>query len=402
MDSRRPSTRGAVAPFHVMEVIKAAELRQQEYGDAIWLCAGQPSTPAPVVAREAAARALRDAEVLGYTAATGTLPLRQAIAAHHRTNGVEVDADDVVVTTGSSGGFSALFLAAFDAGDTVAMARPGYPAYRNTLQAMGCEVIELDCGPEVRHQPTVAMLDALPTPPAGVIVASPSNPTGTIIDADQLAAISRWCAEHGCLLISDEIYHGISFGRRCESAWHPGQEHVVVIGSTSKYFSMTGWRLGWMLVPQHLRRTVELLSGNLSICPPAISQYAAIAALSPAAADELDGHVARYAVNREVMLDRLPALGITRVAPPDGAFYLWCDVSDLTDDSSRWCADALAATGVAMTPGIDFDTARGDHWVRLCFAGATHEIHDAFDRLERWRRTTTPQGTLDPQRTTGS
>ncbi|MFW6599559.1 pyridoxal phosphate-dependent aminotransferase [Propionibacteriaceae bacterium Y2011] len=402
MDSRRPSTRGAVAPFHVMEVIKAAELRQQEYGDAIWLCAGQPSTPAPVVAREAAARALRDAEVLGYTAATGTLPLRQAIAAHHRTNGVEVDADDVVVTTGSSGGFSALFLAAFDAGDTVAMACPGYPAYRNTLQAMGCEVIELDCGPEVRHQPTVAMLDALPTPPAGVIVASPSNPTGTIIDADQLAAISRWCAEHGCLLISDEIYHGISFGRRCESAWHPGQEHVVVIGSTSKYFSMTGWRLGWMLVPQHLRRTVELLSGNLSICPPAISQYAAIAALSPAAADELDGHVARYAVNREVMLDRLPALGITRVAPPDGAFYLWCDVSDLTDDSSRWCADALAATGVAMTPGIDFDTARGDHWVRLCFAGATHEIHDAFDRLERWRRTTTPQGTLDPQRTTGS
>lgn len=377
------SRRGAdVTAFQVMEVIKAAELRQASHGDALWLCAGQPSTPAPVPVREAAARAVQD-QVLGYTPAAGLMSLREAIAEHHRGNGLDVSAEDVFVTTGSSGGFTALFLAAFNPGDTVVMASPGYPAYRNTLRTLGCEVVELDAGAEVRHKLTVAMLEELPATPAGVVIASPSNPTGTIIDEAELAAIATWCAERRVLLVSDEIYHGISFGRRCASAWETSTE-AVVIGSFSKYFSMTGWRLGWMVLPESLRRPVELISGNLSICPPALGQIAAVEAFTPSAKDELDAHVARYGINRDLLLTRLPELGITRIAPPDGAFYLWCDVSSLTDNSTQWCADALAATGVAMTPGIDFDSANGQHWVRLCFAGATGEMTDAMDRLQSW------------------
>lgn len=377
-----------VTPFQVMEVIKAAEQRRASHGDALWLCAGQPSTPAPRAVRDAAAEALQS-QVLGYTPAVGIRELREAIAEHHRRGGLAVEADGVMVTTGSSGGFTALFLAAFNPGDTVVMARPGYPAYRNTLQTLGCEVLELDCGPEVRHQPTVAMLEALPTIPAGVVVASPSNPTGTIIDADELAAIATWCAERDVLLVSDEIYHGISFGRECTSAWQTSHE-AVVIGSFSKYFSMTGWRLGWMLLPRALRRPVELISGNLSICPPALGQVAAVAAFGDDARRELDAHVARYAVNRQLLLDRLPELGITRIAPGDGAFYLWCDVSELTDDSARWCEQALAATGVAMTPGIDFDAVHGHRHVRLCFAGTTAEMDEAVDRLLAWDPSTRP------------
>lgn len=376
------SRRSEVEPFHVMEVIKAAEERQRIHGDAIWLCAGQPSTPAPRVVREAAVRAIHD-QVLGYTPALGTHELREAIAAHHRRAGLDVSGADVVVTTGSSGAFSLLFLAAFDPGDAVVMARPGYPAYRNTLQALGCRVVELDCGPDTRYQPTLQMIMDLPERPRGVVIASPANPTGTIIDADELAAIARWCRSEDVLLVSDEIYHGISFGRETSSAWRTSRD-AVVIGSVSKYFSMTGWRLGWMLVPEWLRRPIELLAGNLTICPPATSQAAAVAAFSEAARCELDAHVERYATNRDLLLATLPGLGITEVAPPDGAFYLWCDVSSLTDDSGTWCSEALAATGVAMTPGIDFDTRRGRHFVRLCFAGTADEMVEATARLERW------------------
>ena len=392
----RLSERGAVEPFHVMEVIKAATLRQASHGDVIALCAGQPSTPAPRAAREAAVRAL-EGEVLGYTDATGILPLREAIARHYaQSYGLTVGPAQIVVTTGSSAGFTALFLAAFDAGDTVAMSRPGYPAYRNTLQALGVRVVELDCGPDTRYQPTVAMLEALPEPPAGLVVASPSNPTGTIIDPEELAAIARWCQDHGTLLVSDEIYHGISFGRRCASAWETSRESVLV-GSLSKYFSMTGWRAGWLVLPEHLVRPVEVLVGNLNICPPAVSQVAAVGAFSPEARVELDGHVSRYAVNRDLLLRRLPELGIDRLAPPDGAFYLYLDVSHLTDDSTRWCREVLDATGVALTPGVDFapplsggDPALdGRGFVRICFAGTTEDMDEAMNRLAEYHRNST-------------
>jgi aspartate/methionine/tyrosine aminotransferase len=363
-----------------MEVLKAAANRASSHGDVITLCAGQPSTPAPEPVLRAA-RAALSGEVLGYTEASGLLQCRQAVAEHHRsTYGVDVGPDDVVLTTGSSGGFTALLLAAFDAGDTVAMARPGYPAYRNTLQALGCRVLELDCADDTRFQPTLAMLEELPEPPAGLIIASPANPTGTVIDVDELAAIARWCAEHTTLLISDEIYHGISFGRACASAWQSDRSSVVV-GSFSKYFSMTGWRLGWLLLPEPLRRPVELLLGNLNICPPTIAQVAAVAAFTPPARAELDGHVARYAANRELLLRRLPELGLTHLAPADGAFYAYCDIGHLTDDSTAWCAAVLAETGVALTPGVDFDTRSGNRFMRLSFAGATADIDRALDRL---------------------
>jgi len=382
---REPSRRSAVEPFHVMTVLAAAARRQETHGDVISLCAGQPSTPAPAPVLAAAHRAL-DTEILGYTEAVGIRPLREAIAAYHRRrDGLDVRADDVVVTTGSSGGFTALFLAAFDPGDIVVMARPGYPAYRNTLQALGCHVHEIACGADTRYQPTVAQLEAataeLGRPPAGLTVASPANPTGTIIDADELAALARWCESNGTLLISDEIYHGVTYGRECASAWRASRE-AVVMGSVSKYFSMTGWRIGWMLLPEYLRDPVDRLVGNLTICPPADAQFAAVAAFTDDSTAELDLHVERYARNRDLVLRRLVDLGVKEVAPPDGAFYAYFDVSRWTDDSVAWCARILDRTGVALTPGVDFDTVDGRHTVRLSFAGATDEIAEAMDRLE--------------------
>lgn len=383
--ARTPSARSAVEPFHVMSVLAAAARRQEAHGDVISLCAGQPSTPAPEPVLAAAHHAL-DTEVLGYTEALGIRPLREAIAAHHRrAEGIEVTADDVVVTTGSSGGFTVLFLAAFDPGDTVVMARPGYPAYRNTLQALGCRVHEIACGAGTRFQPTVAQLEQVTAElghaPAGLIVASPANPTGTIIDADEFDALARWCSEHGTLLVSDEIYHGVSFGRECASAWQTSRDSVVM-GSVSKYFSMTGWRIGWMLLPEPLRDPVDRLIGNLTICPPAHAQFAAVAAFIPESAAELDSHVERYARNRELVLRRLGEMGVADIAPPDGAFYVYFDVSRWTDDSVAWCSEVLDRTGVALTPGVDFDTAHGRHTVRLSFAGDTAAIAEAMDRLE--------------------
>ncbi|MBU3061156.1 pyridoxal phosphate-dependent aminotransferase [Nocardia sp. NEAU-G5] len=382
---RSESRRSTVPSFYVMDVWKAAAARARTHGDVIVLAAGQPSTPAPAPVLRATKAAL-DAELLGYTETFGTLELREAIAAHHRDGyGIEVDADDVVVTTGSSGAFTLIFLAAFDVGDTVVVARPGYPAYRNTLSALGCRVVELDCGAQTRFQPTVAMLEALPEPPAGLIVASPANPTGTMIAPDELAALARWCDAHGTLLISDEIYHGISYDGSTPTAcaWETSRESVV-IGSVSKYFSMTGWRLGWMLVPPGLRPALQRLASNMTVCPPAVSQYAAVHAFDPESRRELDGHVRRYARNRALLLEGLPKLGITELAPADGAFYAYADIAHLTDDSTRWCADVLAHTGVALAPGIDFDTVNGTHTVRMSFAGATADIEEALVRLGRY------------------
>lgn len=369
-----------------MDVWKAAAERARTHGDVLVLAAGQPSTPAPAPVLRATKIAI-DAELLGYTETFGILPLRAAIAEHHRaTYGYPVDPDDVVVTTGSSGAFTLVFLAAFDPGDTVVVARPGYPAYRNTLTALGCRVVELDCGAETRFQPTVAMLEALPQPPKGLVVASPANPTGTMIDPDELAALARWCEANGTVLISDEIYHGIAYGgERTASAWETSRE-AVVIGSVSKYFSMTGWRLGWMLAPTDMRPALQRLASNMTVCPPAISQYAALHAFGAEAKTELDGHVRRYATNRKLLLDGLAELGITDLAPADGAFYAYADIAHLTEDSRAWCAEVLEHTGVALAPGLDFDTVAGNHTVRFSFAGATADIEAALERLGRFLR----------------
>lgn len=388
MNRLHVAQRANVPPFHVMDLLAAAQARQSSRGDLVNFVAGQPSTGAPRAVREEAKRLL-DEDLLGYTVATGVPELRAAIAEHHRrTSGIEVGVDDVVVTTGSSGGFLLAFLAAFEAGDRVVMARPGYPCYRNVLTALGCEVVEIDCGPETRFQPTAAMLEAAVDqgvgPVAGLVIASPANPTGTMIPADELAALAAWCETNGVRLISDEIYHGITYGdATTSSAWQTSRTGVV-FGSFSKYFSMTGWRLGWMLVPEDLRRPVDVLTGNFTICPPVLSQYAAVAAFTPESYAELDGHVARYAGNRRILLDGLPQLGIDRLAPADGAFYVYADVGHLTDDSYAWCLQALEETGVAMAPGIDFDTRRGQSFVRLSFAGSADEIHAGLARLSGW------------------
>jgi aspartate/methionine/tyrosine aminotransferase len=380
--STGPSNRSGIAPFHVMDVWAAAAERQRTRGDLINLSAGQPSTPAPAPVRAAAAAAL-ETEVLGYTVALGIPELREGIAAHHRRSyGIEVTPDDVVVTTAGSGGFLLAFLAAFDAGDRVAMARPGYPCYRNILSALGCEVVELPCGPESRFQPTVAMLEELDEPVRGLIVASPANPTGTVLEPAELAALAAYCAERGIRMISDEIYHGLSYpgSPATASAWETSRE-AIVVNSFSKYFSMTGWRLGWLLVPETLRRAVDRLTGNLTICPPALPQYAAVAAFAPESYAEANSHVERYAVNRALLLDGLPKLGIDRLAPADGAFYVYADVGHLTDDSMRFTYQLLGETGVAVAPGIDFDPVEGQRYVRLSFSGATEPIEEALSRL---------------------
>ena len=374
------SRRGQVEPFHVMEVVKAVAERQRTHGDAIALCVGQPGTPAPAPVLEAAARALGSHQ-LGYTEAAGIWEFRERIARRY-TDAYRVDVDpaEIIVTTGSSGGFLLTLMAAFDAGELVAITRPGYPAYRNDILSAGCRLLELPVGEQTRYQPTVAMLESLPQKPDGLVLASPSNPTGTIIDPIELAAIAAWCEANDCLLISDEIYHGISYGRPCASARQFSTE-AVVVGSLSKYQSMTGWRIGWLLLPPALRRAVELLQGNLAICAPALSQVAGVAAFDEASVMELDAHVARYAANRDLLLRRLPELGITTFAPPDGAFYAYCDVSHLTEDSQGWCEEVLAATGVALAPGRDFDTVEGYRMVRLSFCGQTEELEEALGRV---------------------
>jgi aspartate/methionine/tyrosine aminotransferase len=393
------SARAAVPPFHVMDVWAAAAERQRTHGDLVNLSAGQPSTPAPASVRAAAAAAL-DGDVLGYTVTLGIPELREAIAGHYaRTYALDVAPEQVVVTTGSSGGFLLAFLAAFDPGDRVALARPGYPCYRNILTALDCEVVDLPCGPQTRYQPTVAMLEALDEPVQGLVVASPANPTGTVLDPAELAALAAHCERTGVQLVSDEIYHGISYpGAPATSSawsaplthpagsagWHPPGREAIVVNSFSKYFSMTGWRLGWLLVPPRLLRAADCLAGNFTICPPALAQRAALAAFDASSYAEGDAHVARYAVNRGLLIDGLARLGITRLAPADGAFYVYADVSHLTADSMDFTYRLLAETGVAVAPGVDFDPVDGGRFIRLSFAGATEDITETLERLAVW------------------
>jgi len=379
------AARAAVPPFHVMDIWAAAAERQRTHGDLVNLSAGQPSTPAPAAVRAAAAAAL-DGDVLGYTVALGIPELREAIARDYaRRYALDVPPEQVVVTTGSSGGFLLAFLAAFDAGDRVALARPGYPCYRNILTALGCEVVDLPSGPQTRYQPTVAMLEALDEPVRGLVVASPANPTGTVLDPAELAALAEYCERNGVQLISDEIYHGISYpgAPATSSAWATSRE-AIVVNSFSKYFSMTGWRLGWLLLPPRLLRAADCLTGNFTICPPALAQRAALGAFEESSYAEADGHVARYAVNRALLLDGLAGLGITRLAPADGAFYVYADVSHLTLDSMAFTHRLLAETGVAVAPGVDFDPVDGGRFIRLSFAGATEDITETLERLTAW------------------
>lgn len=380
------SQRGRVAPFIVMDILAKALQRHNSHGDALIMCVGQPSTPAPAVVRQRAMRAI-EAEQLGYTAASGTEELKCAIVGHYRsTYGVDVDPGRVLITTGSSGGFTSLFLAGFDVGEDVVIPRPGYPAYRNTLSALGASIVEVDVTtPEHAFQLRVEDLRALPRIPRAVILTSPSNPTGTVIEEARLREIAAWCTINGVLLISDEIYHGITYGAVCHSVLE-FTDQAVIVGSMSKYFSMTGWRVGWLIVPPRLVEPIDRLNANLTVCPPAVSQVAAAAAFSSEAIAEIDGHVRRYARNRDILLQRLREMGLHTFAPADGAFYCYVDVSAVTDDSFRFAHELLDATGVAVAPGVDFDTVNGHRWIRISYPVDEADVEEACARLRGFLR----------------
>lgn len=378
----KASKRGQVPPFIVMDVMRAAFEREAVGQNVLHMEVGQPGTGAPVGVLQSIAQTMHQ-DRLGYTDAFGLPDLRRAIQGHYaRTYNVEVPIERIAVTTGSSGAFILGFLAAFDAGDRVALASPGYPAYRNILTALGVEVVEILVGPETNFQPTPALVDEIDGNLDGLIVASPSNPTGTMIGADGLADLYTYCDRNRIRLISDEIYHGITYDEPAVTMARFG-DAAIVVNSFSKYFSMTGWRLGWMVVPPELVRATECLAQNLFISPPAVSQHAGIAVFGYT--DELDEHVETYAENRALLLRELPKAGFDKLASADGAFYIYADVSAMTNDSASFCQQMLAEIGVATTPGTDFDPSRGHQFVRFSFARDTEDMKAAAAKLIAWR-----------------
>lgn len=377
----------AAPPFLVMDVIAAANARQALLPPGapgvLRMEVGQPGTGAPAGAVEAAVAALRGGAALGYTEAFGLRSLRERIARHYREwYGLEVPPSRIAVTVGASGAFPLAFLAAFDRGDRVAMASPFYPPYVNILTALGLEPQVLPTGPETRYQPTVTLLDRLDPLPDGLVVASPCNPAGTMLHPDELSAIAAWCDRRGVRLVSDEIYHGLHYGSPLATA-AALSPHAVVVNSFSKYFSMTGWRVGWMVLPEELVRPVECLAQNMVISAPHVAQVTAEAAFG--CTEELEANVAAYRRSRALLLDALPRAGFPHLAPAEGAFYLYADVSDRTNDSAAFCARMLEEAGIAATPGIDFDRERGTRTVRFSYCGPERDMAEAARRLMVWR-----------------
>ena len=374
------SRRGAVEPFHAMDVLAEATKQRAAGRPVISMAVGQPVHPAPEAAREAARKALEIGRI-GYTDALGLLSLRRAIADFYRNHhGVLVDPGRIAITTGSSAGFNLAFLALFDAGDRVAIARPGYPAYRNILAALGIETVEIEVSAENGFTLTPEALQAAGRID-GVLLASPANPTGTVTGRANLAALSAYCRDNGIAFISDEIYHGLTFVGEEATALEFGNE-AVIINSFSKYYCMTGWRIGWMVLPEALVRPVERIAQSLYISAPELSQIAAEAALGAEA--ELNVYRDAYRVNRDFLVKRLPELGFSIASPMDGAFYAYVDVSRFTNDSMAFARRMLAETDVAATPGIDFDPKDGHHTMRFSYAGSFEEMNEAVDRLARW------------------
>ena len=368
----------AIEPFRAMGINQLAHRLAAEGRSVIHMEFGQPSTSAPAPAI-AAAHDMLDAEALGYWESA---PLKARIARHYaETQGVTIIPEQVILTCGASPALLLALTSAFAPGARVALARPGYVAYRNTLKALHMEAVELDCGADVRFQITAAQLAALAPAPDGVIIASPANPTGTIIAPDELAAIARVCKQRGIRIISDEIYHGLSYGMPTISALIHAPD-ALVVNSFSKYFSMPGWRLGWLVAPLDLVDAAYSRMSNLFLTPPSLSQHAGLIAFD--CAEELDGHIATYATNRSLLIEALPALGLRKIAPPDGAFYLWADIGHLTDNSLDFCTRLLEGTGVATAPGVDFDPVAGARFMRFSFAVSTAEVREAIARMVPW------------------
>lgn len=378
----RNSARSKVDPFIVMDVMSAARQAEAEGRHVIHMEVGQPGTPAPKGARDSLARTMAVSS-LGYTIALGLPELRARIARLYRErHDVDVNAERVIVTAGSSGAFILAFTALFDAGERVGIGSPGYPSYRQILRALSLEPVEIETSVEHRFQPVPD--DILGRRLDGLLVASPANPTGTMLDRAAMSGLVEATTAEGAAFISDEIYHGIEYEARAISALEVTDE-CYVINSFSKYFSMTGWRIGWMIVPENQVRTIERLAQNLFICPPHASQVAALAALE--CTEELEANLAVYRRNRQLMLEGLPRAGFDRIAPPDGAFYIYADVSHLTEDSRVLAAQILAHADVAVTPGLDFDPERGRGTIRFSYASATADVEEGLARLARFMAT---------------
>lgn len=374
------SRRSDVAPFIVMDVMDHAARLEAEGAQVIHMEVGQPAAPAPLTARRAAAAALERGQV-GYTAALGIPSLRARIARHYKdTHGLDLDPERVVVTNGSSGGFILAFLALFEPGDRVAIAAPGYPPYRHVLSALGCEPVLIETKAEDRFAITPETLRAAHAekPLKGVLVASPANPTGTMMDRAALTALHAAARDMGLRFVSDEIYHGLDYAFPAVSAAEVADD-ALIINSFSKYFCMTGWRVGWMVVPPGMSRTMERLQQNFSISVPTLSQVAAEAAFE--GTEEMDAVKRGYEENRRILTEGLPAIGLDHFLPADGAFYLYADVSRFTGDSHAFAIRLLDSAHVAATPGVDFDPFRGKQFLRLSYAGSPEHMREAVTRI---------------------
>jgi len=379
----RPSARSGVPPFMVMDVMAAAARLEAQGRRIVHMEVGQPATGAPSTA-VAAARAALLSGPQGYTETLGIASLRRRIArSYSEWHGLDIDLERIVVTTGSSAGFTLAFLAAFEAGDRVAMALPGYPPYRHILTALGCEAVGIETTADTRWSITGETLLAQHrlAPLKGVVVGSPANPTGTMMTAAALAELIRCAQEAGIIVISDEIYHGLDYAFAAESAARVSPD-AIVVNSFSKYFCMTGWRIGWMVVPQPLVRAVERLQQNFAISVPTLSQIAAEAAFDARA--ELETVKKGYEENRRILLEGLPRAGLDKFLPVDGAFYLYADVSPFAADSFEFAARMLEEAGVATTPGVDFDPIHGGKFLRLCYAGSRDDMREAVERIGNW------------------
>ena len=376
----------AIPPFRVMEVIAAANAHAARRGPhdprVIRMEVGQPALGAPQHAVDMAIAALRRGHALGYTEAFGLSSLRHRIAQHYQDwYGAHINPSQIAVTTGASGAFPLAFLSAFDAGDSIALAAPYYPPYVNILTALGMKPVILETGAETRFQPTVAMLDRLDPLPAGLILASPCNPAGTMLHRDELSAIAHWCHVHGVRLVSDEIYHGLHYDSPIATA-AAFSASAIVINSFSKYFSMTGWRVGWMVLPEDLCRPVERLAQNMFISAPHIAQLTAEAAFD--CGEELDARRAGYRRSRDLLLEALPRAGFSKLSAAEGAFYLYADIRERKEASPAFCTRMLEEVSIAATPGIDFDAKLGEHFVRFSYCGGEADMAEAAERLLRW------------------
>ena len=377
------SVRSAIRPFVAMDVLAAANQLEATGKRVVHMEVGQPTAPTPQAVLEAARLGL-DGRPIVYTEAMGTAALRRRIAEHYSgTYGVEVDPARVAITTGSSAGFTLAFLAAFNPGDRVAVASPGYPAYRNILHALGLEVVEIELSARIGPNITPRQLEEAhrEAPIAGILVASPANPTGSMLSPEELGALVAAAESLGIRFISDEIYHGLVYAGTAETALR-FSEDAIVINSFSKYYCMAGWRVGWMVLPEDLARPVERLAQNLYLSPPDLSQRAALGAFD--AIDELEAIKQGYALNRDLLLERLPRLGFSDLYPVDGAFYAYASVKQLSNDATEFAKQMLENAGVAATPGLDFDLARGSGTIRFSFSGTPAEVAEAVERMEAW------------------